>query len=58
MNGSVPLDSTLLRGIMTAVLVVAFVAIAVWAYSARRRSTFDALARLPLEEDPTGDDAP
>jgi len=58
MHSSVPLDSTLLRGVMTGLLVVAFVAIAVWAYSARRRSTFDALAQLPLEEDPSGDHAP
>ena len=48
----------LLRGVMTLALLVAFVAIAVWAYSGRRRATFEALARLPLEDEPTGDSKP
>jgi cbb3-type cytochrome oxidase subunit 3 len=41
----------LVRGLMTALLLVAFVAICAYAYSARRRTAYEALARLPLEED-------
>jgi len=57
MSTPVPLDSTLLRALMTGVLIVAFVAIAIWAYSTRRRSTFDALSRMPLEEDSLDEDS-
>ncbi len=41
-----------LSGVMTAVLIVTFVGIVLWAWSGRRRGSFDAAARLPLEEDP------
>jgi cytochrome c oxidase cbb3-type subunit 4 len=41
-----------LSGVMTGVLMLVFIGIAVWAWSGKRRSTFDAAARLPLEEDP------
>lgn len=40
-----------IRGIVTALLIVAFVGICIWAYSKRRKPQFDAAARLPLEED-------
>ncbi len=40
-----------LRGIVAGVLLVAFVALWLWAYSGRRRPAFDAAARLPLEDD-------
>jgi cytochrome c oxidase cbb3-type subunit 4 len=40
-----------LSGIMTAVLMLTFVGIVLWAWSGRRRDAFDAAARLPLEED-------
>lgn len=39
------------RGLLTLALMVLFIAYAIWAYSKRRKSTFDAMARLPLEED-------
>ena len=39
-----------LSGIVTAILIVLFVCVCVWAYSARRRPQFDAAARIPLEE--------
>ena len=42
----------LLRGIATALAMLAFVSVAVWAWSRRRHDAFDAAARLPLEEDP------
>jgi len=40
-----------LSGIFTAVSMVLLIAIAVWAWSGRRRASFEASARLPLEED-------
>jgi cytochrome c oxidase cbb3-type subunit 4 len=45
------MDIDLIRGILTAVTFFAFIGICVWAYSARRKSDFDASAALPLEED-------
>jgi cytochrome c oxidase cbb3-type subunit 4 len=41
----------MVSGIVTAVLMVAFCGICVWAWSDRRREAFDAAARLALEED-------
>ncbi len=45
------MDTGILRGICTAGLIVAFLGMWIWAYSARRRATFDAAALAPLEED-------
>jgi cytochrome c oxidase cbb3-type subunit IV len=41
----------MVSGIVTAVLLLAFLGVAVWAYSAKRKASFDAAARLPLEDD-------
>lgn len=38
-------------GIVTAVLLVVFVYGVFWAWSSRRKATFDEAARLPLEDD-------
>ncbi len=46
---------------LTVAMLIAFVALIVWAWSGKRRRAFDEAARLPLEEDdalpahPTGD---
>jgi len=39
------------RGLVTVVIMLAFIGIWGWAWSKRRKSDFDASARLPLEED-------
>lgn len=39
------------RGIVTAVLLVLFVALTIWAYSSKRKPDFDRAARAALEED-------
>ena len=39
------------RGAVCAVLLLAFIALWLWAYSARRRPMFDRAAQLPLEDD-------
>ena len=38
-------------GISTLISMLAFLAVVAWSYSGRRRSDFEAAARLPLEED-------
>ena len=39
------------RGLITAVMLFAFVGLWIWAWSSRRKADFDASAALPLEED-------
>jgi cytochrome c oxidase cbb3-type subunit 4 len=39
------------RGIITAVLLVSFIGLCIWAWSSRRKAEFDKAAALPLEED-------
>jgi cytochrome c oxidase cbb3-type subunit 4 len=41
----------MIPGIVTAVLLVLFVAGCFWAYSPKRRADFDAAAREPLNDD-------
>ena len=38
-------------GITTLISMIAFLGVVAWSYSRRRRESFDALARMPLEED-------
>jgi cytochrome c oxidase cbb3-type subunit 4 len=45
------IDSGTLSGIFTAILLVLFVGMWVWAFSSRRRARFDEAARMPLEDD-------
>jgi cytochrome c oxidase cbb3-type subunit IV len=40
-----------LSGLVTAVLLVLFLAGWLWAWSGRRRADFDAAARLPLQDE-------
>jgi cytochrome c oxidase cbb3-type subunit 4 len=58
MNMGTVMSSGTLSGVVTAVLIVLFIAAAAWAYSAKRRVSFDAAARLPLEEDADNGGAP
>ena len=39
------------RGALTAILLISFIGLWVWAWSSRRKGEFDAAAALPLEED-------
>ena len=45
------MDINLVRSIMTAVMFVVFMSIVFWAWSGRRKSDFEAAARLPLDDD-------
>lgn len=48
----------MLSGIVTAILLLLFVGICIWAFSPRRKRDFDAASRLPLDEEHDGEDAP
>ena len=50
------MDIGTVRGLITAALFVAFVALVFWAYSSRRKADFDKLAKMPLEDDPPAKD--
>ena len=45
------MDTGTFRGILTLVLIVAFLGITWWAYSRRRKPDFDEAANLPFAED-------
>jgi cytochrome c oxidase cbb3-type subunit 4 len=40
-----------LYGLLTLLLMLLFAGICIWAWSARRRKTFDHAAKMPLEDD-------
>lgn len=46
------MDINDLRGISTAFLMVAFIALVVWAYSSKRKQSFDEAANLPFADEP------
>ena len=56
------MDINDLRSLFTVLAFVAFVGIVWWAYSDRRKETYEAAAMLPLDDDgpfvPTGSTAP
>ena len=45
------MDINTLRGLLTVVIMLAFVGIWIWAWSKRRQPDFEESAMLPLEED-------
>ena len=45
-------DIGTIRGIGTAVVFIAFVAVVLWAYSSKRKSSFDEAANLPFADEP------
>lgn len=44
------MDFGVFSGVVTAVLLICFLAGVAWAWSAKRKPQFDAAARLPLED--------
>ena len=40
-----------INGVMTAILIVLFLGIWVWAWSARNKETFTRMSNLPLEDE-------
>jgi len=45
-----------LRSVMTVISFIVFLGIIVWAFSRRRRGSFDVAASLPLQDDGSGAD--
>lgn len=41
----------IINGLMTALLLVLFIAVWIWAWSKRNKETFDSMARLPLQDE-------
>ena len=48
---SLDISMGLVRGVLTAILFAAFVALWFWAWSGERRQDFAAAAQLPLEDE-------
>jgi cytochrome c oxidase cbb3-type subunit 4 len=48
------MDINLLRSVITALALVAFLAVVWWAYGPSRRGYFERLARIPLDDDRDG----
>lgn len=47
------LDIGTVRGIGTALVLLSFVCVTLWAYSGKRRAAFDEAAFLPFADEPT-----
>lgn len=45
------IELSIVRGILTLVLMLSFITLVVWLYSKRHRHTYDYAAQLPLEDD-------
>jgi cytochrome c oxidase cbb3-type subunit 4 len=47
------MDMGTIRGLITLLLLLAFIGLVFWAYSKRRKADFDEMAQLPFHEYPT-----
>jgi cytochrome c oxidase cbb3-type subunit 4 len=45
------MDINTLRGLSTVIMLVAFIALVLWAYSSRRKRSFDDAAQLPFADE-------
>ena len=45
------MDMGIVRGLITAAILVLFVGISIWSFSRKRQTDFDAAAQLPLGDD-------
>jgi cytochrome c oxidase cbb3-type subunit 4 len=45
------MDINTLRGIMTILLMVAFIGVCLWAYSGRRKKDFEDASNLPFDDE-------
>lgn len=44
-------DINTIRGVLTIILMIAFLGVVAWAWSSKRKETFKEASLLPLEED-------
>lgn len=47
------MDINVFRGLMSAVLLLAFIGVIIWAYSKNQKKSFDEAANLPFADDAT-----
>jgi cytochrome c oxidase cbb3-type subunit IV len=53
------IEVSIVRGILTLILMLTFITLVVWLYSKRHKNAYDYAARLPLEDDaPTAANPP
>ena len=50
------IDINTLRGISTALVMLAFLGVCVWAYSGKRKSAFEEAAQIPFMDDVSADE--
>ena len=50
------MDINDLRGISTALLLIAFIALCIWAFSSKRKKSFDEAANLPFADEDEGEE--
>jgi cytochrome c oxidase cbb3-type subunit 4 len=50
------MDIGTIRGLVTLLLMLAFIGLVFWAYSKRRKADFDEMAQLPFREYPSDKD--
>jgi cytochrome c oxidase cbb3-type subunit 4 len=46
------MDIGTVRGLVTLVVMLAFIGLVAWAYSKRRKADFDEMAQMPFRENP------
>lgn len=51
-SGVDAVDTGTLRGLGTLLIMLAFVALVIWAYSGKRKKNFDEAAQLPFADEP------
>jgi len=49
-------DTGTIRGLITVLLMLAFIGLVAWAFSKRRKKDFDEMAQLPFREYPSDKD--
>jgi len=47
------MDINTVRGLISLVLMIAFIGLIIWAYSSKRKSSFDEAADLPFADEET-----
>jgi cytochrome c oxidase cbb3-type subunit 4 len=50
------MDIGTVRGLVTLVVMLAFIGLVAWAYSKRRKADFDEMAQMPFRENPPEDE--
>ena len=49
------MDAGTVRGLITLVLMLAFIGLVAWVYSRRRKAHYDEMAQMPFRESPPQD---